>query len=64
MTVPQVIMVKPPMHLLESTPVPDCSWCETNGDFWECYLETAKALESSNDDKAAAKTAIEQQEGK
>lgn len=60
--VPTVVRPTLPMHYLEPTPVPDCDWCETNGDLWECYEETRRAVESANKDKQAFSTSVEQQE--
>lgn len=52
-TVPQVIRVMPPRHLLEPTPEPQCG-IEVNEDLVRCIQVWRDACRRCNADKAAA----------
>lgn len=58
-TVPEVVEIRPPAHLLLPTPVPACSGCETNGDLVEHVLDLRARLRECNADKAAAARSME-----
>ena len=52
-TMTEVVRVKPPSHLMEPTPEPDCSQARTNGDLVQCIVDYRAALRRSNADKVA-----------
>lgn len=57
-TVHKVERVAPPAHLMEPTPVPDCSAARTNEDLLDCVLDTREALKRANADKTAIKQSV------
>lgn len=57
-TVHRVERVTPPVHLMDVTPVPDCSDARTNEDLLDCVLDTREALDRANADKAAIKQSV------
>jgi hypothetical protein len=54
-TVPELVRVTPPEHLMAPTPVPDCSNARTNEDLLQCIMDHREALRRANADKAAIK---------
>jgi len=58
-TVPQIIHVRPPRHLLMPTPVPVCDPCEVNEDLLRYAEDLRAALLRANADKAAIRESTE-----
>lgn len=57
-TVPQVVRVAPPEHLMAPTPEPVCDPCEINADLLQWALDLRQALRAANADKTAIKQSV------
>ena len=56
-TVPEVVTIRPPMHLMQPTPEPTCALA-VNADLVTCVADYRDALRKANADKVAMQQSV------